>query len=118
MRGSSYAASESSPRQRDARVGRDPRTGKAVDVPAMILGDAEDHGRLSCRREPTAVRGWPAIGGVDGALVAAPSGAPDRAERLRAELGPAELFVTEFTPVIGAHVGPGLVWCALHPADG
>ena len=48
--------------------------------------------------------------------------APDRAEelpeRLRTELDPAELFVTEFTPVIGAHVGPGLVGCALHAAEG
>ncbi len=47
----------------------------------------------------------------------APERAEELAERLRTELDPVELFVTEFTPVIGAHVGPGLVGCALHPAD-
>ena len=62
------------------------------------------------------------LGGARGRIAVMHANAPDRAEelaeRLRAELGPAELFVTEFTPVIGAHVGPGLVGCALHPADG
>ena len=62
------------------------------------------------------------LGGVRGRIAVMHANAPDRAEelaeRLRAELDPAELFVTEFTPVIGAHVGPGLVGCALHPADG
>lgn len=36
-------------------------------------------------------------------------------ERLRVALGPSELFVTEFTPVIGAHTGPGLVGFAVQP---
>ena len=62
------------------------------------------------------------LGGERGRIAVMHANAPDRAEelaeRLRAELGPAELFVTEFTPVIGAHVGPGLVGCALHAADG
>ncbi len=48
---------------------------------------------------------------------AAPDPAHELAERLQAALRPVELFVTEFTPVIGAHTGPGLVGCALHPAD-
>ena len=39
------------------------------------------------------------------------------AERLRASLALAELFVMELTPAIGAHTGPGLVACALQPAD-
>ncbi|MCH7607687.1 MAG: DegV family protein [Chloroflexi bacterium] len=62
------------------------------------------------------------LGGARGRIAVMHANAPERAEelaeRLRAELGPAELFVTEFTPVIGAHVGPGLVGCALHAADG
>ncbi len=62
------------------------------------------------------------LGGASGRIAVMHADAPERAEelaeRLRAELEPVELFVTEFTPVIGAHVGPGLVGCALHPADG
>lgn len=45
----------------------------------------------------------------------APKQAQVLAERLERELSPAELFVSEFTPVIGAHTGPGLVGCAVHP---
>ena len=33
--------------------------------------------------------------------------------RLKSEIAPAELFITEFTPVIGAHTGPGLVGCSI-----
>lgn len=62
------------------------------------------------------------LAGARGRIAVMHANAPDRAEeladRLRADLDPAELFVTEFTPVIGAHVGPGLVGCALHSADG
>ena len=62
------------------------------------------------------------LAGARGRIAVMHANAPDRAEelaeRLRTELDPAELFVTEFTPVIGAHVGPGLVGCALHPVDG
>ena len=61
------------------------------------------------------------LGGARGRIAVMHANAPERAEelaeRLRTELDPAELFVTEFTPVIGAHVGPGLVGCALHPVD-
>ena len=61
------------------------------------------------------------LAGAPGRVAVMHANAPDRAEqlaeRLRSELDPAELFVTEFTPVIGAHVGPGLVGCALHPVD-
>ena len=39
------------------------------------------------------------------------------AEQLRSRLHIEELFITEFTPAIGAHTGPGLVACAFHPAD-
>lgn len=39
------------------------------------------------------------------------------AEQLRAQLQIEELFITEFTPAIGAHTGPGLVGCAFHPVD-
>jgi DegV family protein with EDD domain len=44
---------------------------------------------------------------------AAPEQAGVLAQRLRSELAPDELFITEFTPVIGAHTGPGLVGCAV-----
>ena len=61
------------------------------------------------------------LAGARGRIAVMHADAPDRAEelaeRLRAELDPEELFVTEFTPVIDAHVGPGLVGCALHPVD-
>jgi DegV family protein with EDD domain len=43
----------------------------------------------------------------------APERATELAEVLQDGLHPVELFVTEFTPVIGAHTGPGLVGCAL-----
>ena len=39
------------------------------------------------------------------------------AEQLRARLHIEELLITEFTPAIGAHTGPGLVGCAFHPVD-
>ena len=39
------------------------------------------------------------------------------AEQLRAQLQIEELFITEFTPAIGAHTGPGLVGCAFHSVD-
>ena len=39
------------------------------------------------------------------------------AEQLRARLSIEELFITEFTPAIGAHTGPGLVGCAFHVMD-
>ena len=48
----------------------------------------------------------------------APESAAALAERLRASIAVAELHVMELTPAIGAHTGPGLVACALHPADG
>ena len=44
---------------------------------------------------------------------------PDKAETLATllsdKLALSELFITELTPVIGAHTGPGLIGCALHP---
>ncbi|MEX2599599.1 MAG: DegV family protein [Dehalococcoidia bacterium] len=43
-------------------------------------------------------------------------GAARLAERLQ-QLDPVEMFTTEFTPVIGAHTGPGLVGCAMHPVE-
>jgi DegV family protein with EDD domain len=47
----------------------------------------------------------------------APQQAQELAEALRQAVAPVELFVTEFTPVIGAHTGPGLVGCAFHPVE-
>ena len=46
---------------------------------------------------------------------AAPEQAEQLAQRIQGELAPEELFITEFTPVIGAHTGPGLVGCAVLP---
>ena len=48
---------------------------------------------------------------------AAPEAAEALAERLRATIAPSELFTTEFTPVIGAHTGPGLVGFSLLRQD-
>ena len=45
---------------------------------------------------------------------AAPERAAELARRLEEAVRPVELFVTELTPVIGAHTGPGLVGCAVH----
>ena len=45
----------------------------------------------------------------------APGPAAALGERIRKELAPVELFISELTPVIGAHTGPGLVGCAFHP---
>ena len=39
------------------------------------------------------------------------------AEQLQSRLHIEELFITEFTPAIGAHTGPGLVGCAFHPVE-
>jgi fatty acid-binding protein DegV len=47
--------------------------------------------------------------------------APDDAEALRQRIAedhdPAELYVTEMTPVIGAHTGPGLLGVAFYADD-
>lgn len=48
----------------------------------------------------------------------APEGAQTLAERLRAELRPAELIVTEFTSVMGVHTGPGFLGVALFSDEG
>ena len=55
-------------------------------------------------------------------LAVAHGGAPEPGEMLAAhmerELRPVELIRGEFTPVIGAHTGPGLVACAAHSVEG
>ena len=48
---------------------------------------------------------------------AEPEKAEMLAEQLQARLQIKELFITEFTPAIGAHTGPGLVGCAFHTLD-
>ncbi len=48
---------------------------------------------------------------------AEPEKAEMLAEQLQARLQIEELFITEFTPAIGAHTGPGLVGCAFHTLD-
>lgn len=48
---------------------------------------------------------------------AEPERAAMLAEQLRSRLCIEELFITEFTPAIGAHTGPGLVGCAFHVTD-
>ncbi len=48
---------------------------------------------------------------------AEPEKAEMLAEQLQARLRIEELFITEFTPAIGAHTGPGLVGCAFHTLD-
>ena len=45
----------------------------------------------------------------------APELAEELAERIHQSVTPVELIIIEFTPVIGAHTGPGLVGCAFHP---
>tara|TARA_B100000029_G_scaffold339455_1_gene331664 strand:- start:884 stop:1714 length:831 start_codon:yes stop_codon:yes gene_type:complete len=43
--------------------------------------------------------------------------AQDLAARLEGSGNIEELILTEFTPVIGAHTGPGLIGCAIEPID-
>jgi DegV family protein with EDD domain len=43
-----------------------------------------------------------------------PERAAELAERVRAELNPAELFLTEFTPAMSVHAGPGFVGLAFY----
>ncbi len=79
-----------------------PRTeGKALARLAAIAGE-----RLAGRPARAAV-----------AHADAPESAASLAERLRARLDVEEMLVMELTPAIGAHTGPGLVACALQPAD-
>ena len=47
----------------------------------------------------------------------APEQAEELASRIQKAVNPVELLITEFTPVIGAHTGPGLVGCAFHPVE-
>lgn len=61
------------------------------------------------------------LGGRPGRVAVFHASAPEQAallaDALRGALDVAELLSAEITPVIGAHTGPGLVGCALHPAD-
>jgi len=47
--------------------------------------------------------------------------APDRAIVLRDQIASqfdcAELFITEFTPVMGVHTGPGVIGVAFYSGD-
>ena len=65
------------------------------------------------------VRQW--LNGAPCRLAVVHGGAPEPgamlAEHLERELRPVELIMGEFTPVIGAHTGPGLVACAAHPVE-
>ena len=62
------------------------------------------------------------LNGAPCRLAVVHGGAPEPGEMLAAhmerELRPVELIRGEFTPVIGAHTGPGLVACAAHPVEG
>lgn len=44
-----------------------------------------------------------------------PQEAANFARRIQDVIRPEELVISEFTPVIGCHTGPGLVGCAFHP---
>jgi DegV family protein with EDD domain len=113
------------------RSGRVPRVvmwmGRAIGVrPVLQLTD----GRIGMVERPRSQRmamervARLAQQRADGAPVrvavmhaAAPEQAAELAQRLNDLLSPVELFTTELTPVIGAHVGPGLVGCAVHRLD-
>jgi DegV family protein with EDD domain len=111
------------------RGGRVPRTlmwlGKLLDVkPVLELSE----GKIGMIQRPRTVRRAMDLI-VDLAKTAAANepvqiavmhaAALDQAEvlagRLRDDLAPQEMFITEFTPVIGAHTGPGLVGCTVLP---
>ena len=61
--------------------------------------------------------------GIKGSLHAAVmhADAPDKATELRnritSQFDCTELFVTEFTPVMGVHTGPGLVGVAFYSGE-
>ncbi len=61
------------------------------------------------------------LAGRPGRVAVMHAAAPEKAAALERALCEAidvkEIFIAELTPVIGAHTGPGLVGCALHPAD-
>jgi DegV family protein with EDD domain len=113
------------------RGGRVPRVaawmGRLLDIkPILSLED----GRIGMVERPRSARRAMErivaltenrLAGHKGRLAVMHAAAPERAEELAAlltqRLDPAELFMTEFTPVIGVHTGPGLVGVALQPAD-
>ena len=111
------------------RGGRVPRAlmwmGKLLSVkPILQLADGAIGMVERPRTEAKAMRRLAALAekrlaGRRGRLAVMHAAAPDKADlfadSLRATLDIEELFITEFTPVIGAHTGPGLVGCALHP---
>ena len=61
------------------------------------------------------------LAGRPGRIAVLHANAPEQADLLADAIRDAvairELFVAELTPAIGAHTGPGLVACALHPAE-
>jgi DegV family protein with EDD domain len=48
---------------------------------------------------------------------AAPDDACDLQKRVQASINCVEVFISEFTPVMGAHTGPGLLGLAFYPED-
>ncbi len=111
------------------RGGRVPRTlmwlGKLLDVkPVLELSEGKIGMIERPRTERRAMNRIVALAKATAATervqvavmhAAAPEQAEVLAYRLRTELTPEEMFITEFTPVIGAHTGPGLVGCAVFP---
>ena len=111
--------------------GRVPRVlmwmGRLLDVkPVLGLADGKismvERPRTQRRAEDRLVAlAEDAAGGAHATVAvmhaAAPEAAETLAERLRATIAPSELFTTEFTPVIGAHTGPGLVGFSLLRQD-
>ena len=110
------------------RGGRLPRVlmwmGKLLDVkPVLRLSDGQigmvERPRTERRaiERVVALAASKAAGGPTRVAVIhadAPGRAEELAERLVKAIAPTELFITELTPVIGAHTGPRLVGCALH----
>lgn len=109
------------------RGGRVPRAlmwmGKFLDVkPVLQL----NHGAISMVKRPRSERraidcvlslATKAAAGDRTQVAVMHAAAPEQAdllaEKLKLYLAPKEMFITEFTPVIGAHTGPGLVGCSI-----
>ena len=101
--------------------------GEALNVKPLLRLENDAIGMVERpRSEAKAMRRLVALAqdrlaGRPGRIAVLHADAPERADLLadaiRDAVAVRELFVAELTPAIGAHTGPGLVACALHPAD-
>ncbi len=114
------------------RIGRIPKAAALASSllkikPIFTVSDGDAHPVTNARTNPGAMKrilkimGQKVVKGQPLRVAVMHAYAPDEAERLKerlsSEFNCAELFITEFTPVMGVHTGPGVIGVAFYSED-